>query len=54
MKKILFLTAFVYASQLGFPMISATVSPSQAQDEAPAPKPAPTPKPESDLKATAE
>lgn len=47
MKKILLLTAVVYALHLGLPVINATVSVSQAQEE-PEPKPAPKPKPESD------
>lgn len=44
MKKVVLLTSFIYALQLGLPVINATVSLSQAQEE-PAPKPAPKPKP---------
>jgi hypothetical protein len=54
MKKILLLTAFIYASHLALPMINATVSISQAQEEPepkPAPKPAPKPKPEPEIQS---
>jgi hypothetical protein len=52
MKKILLLTAFIYASHLALPMINATVSISQEEPEPkPAPKPAPKPKPEPEFKS---
>ena len=50
MKKILLLTAVIYALHLGLPVINATVSLSQAQEE-PAPKPEPKPKPESEFES---
>jgi|SwirhisoilCB2_FD_contig_41_13029469_length_325_multi_1_in_0_out_0_1 hypothetical protein len=49
MKKILLLTAFIYALHLGLPAFNAIVSLSQAQEEpAPKPEPKPKPKPEPD------
>ena len=50
MKKILLLTAVIYALHLGLPVINATVSLSQAQEE-PAPKPEPKPKPDSEFES---
>ncbi len=50
MKKILLLTAVIYALHLGLPVINATVSLSQAQEE-PAPQPEPKPKPESEFES---
>jgi hypothetical protein len=47
MKKILLLTAFVYALNLGLPVVNLIVSISQAQ-ESPEPAPEPKPKPDSE------
>jgi hypothetical protein len=46
-KKILLLTAFIYALNLGLPVVNLIVSISQAQ-ESPEPEPAPKPKPETE------
>jgi hypothetical protein len=50
MKKILLLTAFIYALHLGLPVINPTVSISQAQEE-PEPKPAPKPRPDPEFES---
>jgi hypothetical protein len=47
MKKILLLTAFIYALNLGLPVVNLIVSIGQAQESPdPEPKPAPKPKPD--------
>ena len=49
MKKLLIMTAFVYALHMGLPVINATIGMSQAQEE-PEPKPEPKPKPKPEPK----
>ena len=44
MKKLLLFAAFMFALQIGLPVVGVVNSVSQAQEE-PAPKPAPKPKP---------
>lgn len=46
MKKIFWVTAFLFALQVSLPAINVMISAAQAQDEEPKPAPKPKPKPE--------
>ena len=49
MKKILLVTAVLFAFQLSLPAVGMMTSITQAQDEEPKPAPKPKPKPEPDF-----